>query len=159
MNINTIATSQVDIFSNYPAHKRTERNGISYFDVISISDEAKQAYNNYMLEKVTDSYGLNNDIVSKLNSWFSMWHEGANSTTNTCGKSDYTSKMMSNENLDLKNSIEKQIDKIISEYNYDQFSVAPQEMLDRLRPLQQKLNAISALGSTMQLNEETLNSA
>lgn len=159
MNINAVATSQVDIFSNYPAHKRTERNVISSFDAISISDEAKQAYNNYILEKAADSYELNNDIINKLNSWFNTWHAGANFTTNTCGKSDYTSEIMSNENLELKNSIEKQIDKIISEYNYDQFSVAPQEMINRLRPLQQKLNAISALGGTMQLNEETLNSA
>ena len=94
-----------------------------------------------------------------MNSWFNGWHTGSNLPINQLNKSGETSGNISSENLELKNHIEKEIDKILSEHSYDQFYVAPQEMIDRMRPLQQKLNAISALGGSINLDEYTLNNA
>lgn len=141
------------------SHKKSEENQVSTFDTISISDEAKQAYNKYILEQSQNSFDLNNDIINQLNSWFNGWHTGSNLPVNQLNKSGEASGNISSENLELKNYIEKEIDKILSEYNYDQFSVAPQEMIDRMMPLQQKLNAISALGGSINLDESTLNKA
>lgn len=141
------------------SHKKSEENQVSTFDTISISDEAKQAYNKYILEQSQNSFDLNNDIINQLNSWFNGWHTGSNLPVNQLNKSGEASGNISSENLELKNYIEKEIDKILSEYNYDQFSVASQEMIDRMMPLQQKLNAISALGGSINLDESTLNKA
>ena len=60
----------------------------------------------------------------------------------------------------LKNSIEKEIDRIFDEFNYKVMDgVAPDELMNKIRPLQQKLNAISALGDLIVLDEATLNNS
>lgn len=141
------------------SHKKSDENKTSTFDTVSISDEAKQAYNKYILGQSSNSYDLDNNIINQLNSWFNGSHIGSSLPINQLNKSGEIGGNISSENLELKNSIEKEIDKILSEYDYDQFSVAPQEMIDRMRPLQQKLNAISALGGSINLDEYTLNNA
>lgn len=141
------------------SHKKSEGNQAFTFDTVSISDEAKQAYNKYILGQSPNTFNLNSDIINQLNSWFNGWHTGSNLPINQLNKFGEASGNISSENLEFKNHIEKKIDKILSEYNYDQFSVAPQEMIDRIRPLQQKLNAISALGNSINLDESTLNNA
>lgn len=141
------------------SHKKSDENQTSTFDTVSISDEAKQAYNKYILEQSPNSYDLDNNIINQLNSWFNNWHTGSSLPISSLNKSGDAGGNILSENLELKNSLEKEIDKILSEYDYDQFSVAPQEMIDRMRPLQQKLNAISALGGSINLDEYTLNNA
>lgn len=63
------------------------------------------------------------------------------------------------ENAALKASLEKEIDRHLQEANHRPGEVASPELLNTLRPLQQKLNTISALGSTTVLDEETLDTA
>ena len=157
--INDYSISNVfEVTFSAQSHKKSGENKASTFDTVSISDEAKQAYNKYILGD-SPNFDLNNDIINKLNSWFNGWHTGSNLPINQLNKSGETSGNISSENLELKNHIEKEIDKILSEHSYDQFSVAPQEMIDRMRPLQQKLNAIYALGGSINLDEYTLNNA
>lgn len=59
----------------------------------------------------------------------------------------------------LKSKFEKEIERIIQEENYNSTAVASPELLQKLAPLQQKLNVISELGDSMRFTDHMLEKA
>lgn len=126
------------------------------FDTVSISDEARLAYEN----AATQNNELNDaQLEAKLTKFFNMWHSGADFPVNKNIKVEYGKELLP-ENKQLLNAIEKQIEKILDESNYKiEDGVAPDELISKLRPWQQKLNAIHAIGDVIVLDEAVLNSS
>lgn len=96
---------------------------------------------------------------AQLTRWFNQWYSGANFSAVGGGEADATPGTLLPENAAQKASLEKEIDRHLREANYQPGEVASPELLNKLRPLQQKLNTISALGATTVLDEDTLNTA
>lgn len=63
------------------------------------------------------------------------------------------------ENAALQATLEKEIDRHLYEADHKPGEPVSAELLDKLRPLQQKLNVISSLSSSKALDEETLATA
>lgn len=127
-------------------------------DTVSISEEALAAYRNSLAQVETEpSSGAQH--VAQLTRWFNQWHSGANFSVAGGGEANDSRGTLLPENAALKASLEKEIDRHLLEANYQPGEVASPELLKKLRPLQQKLNTISALGATTVLDEDTLNTA
>ena len=144
------------------ATQRTRRaspsGGSASFDTVSISEEAMAAYRN-SLQKTATGPSQDAETEAQLTRWFTQWHSGANFSDEGIQGEVVSGGALLPENAALKASLEKEIDRHLREANYQPGELASPELLEKLRPLQQKLNAISALGATRILDEETLNTA
>lgn len=127
-------------------------------DTISISEEALAAYRN-SLQKVETEPTSGVQHETQLTRWFNQWHSGANFSVVGGGEVNGSRGTLLPENAALKASLEKEVDRQLQAANYRPGEVASPELLNKLRPLQQKLNTISALGATTVLDEDTLNTA
>lgn len=145
-----------DITSPHMHYRNSTATTNSHIDTVSISDAARAAYKNANTQKndINDA-----QLEAKLITFFNMWHSGPDFPVNKNIHIEYGSEILP-ENKILKNSIEKEIDRIFDEFNYKVMDgVAPDELMNKIRPLQQKLNAISALGDLIVLDEATLNNS
>ena len=145
-----------DISSPHMHYRNSTATTNSHIDTVSISDAARAAYKNANTQKndINDA-----QLEAKLITFFNMWHSEPDFPVNKNIHIEYGSEILP-ENKILKNSIEKEIDRIFDEFNYKVMDgVAPDELMNKIRPLQQKLNAISALGDLIVLDEATLNNS
>ena len=145
-----------DISSPHMHYRNSTATTNSHIDTVSISDAARVAYKNANTQKndINDA-----QLEAKLITFFNMWHSEPDFPVNKNIHIEYGSEILP-ENKILKNSIEKEIDRIFDEFNYKVMDgVAPDELMNKIRPLQQKLNAISALGDLIVLDEATLNNS
>ena len=145
-----------DISSPHMHYRNSTATTNSHIDTVSISDAARAAYKNANTQKndINDA-----QLEAKLITLFNMWHSEPDFPVNKNIHIEYGSEILP-ENKILKNSIEKEIDRIFDEFNYKVMDgVAPDELMNKIRPLQQKLNAISALGDLIVLDEATLNNS
>lgn len=149
------------IFEAQPAQRMrraSARSAGNSGDTVSISEEALAAYRN-SLRKVETETAPGARHEAQLTRWFHQWHGGANFSLAGDGKANALRGGLLPENAALKASLEQEIDRQLQEANYRPGEVASPELLDKLRPLQQKLNTISALGGSTVLDEEVLNTA
>ena len=100
-------------------------------------------------------------IEAQLTTFFNVNHYGPDFHVNKNIKFDtnFSGELLP-ENKILKENLEKQIDNIFANSNYSiDDGPVPQELMDQWMPLYHKLNAIAALGSSIVLDESTLNNA
>ena len=161
MQVSGSYTAIGSIFGVQPAQRvrqASARNTGNSGDTVSISEEALAAYRN-SLQKVQTESSPDEQHTGQLTRWFNQWHSGANFSVAGGGVANVSGGALLPENAALKASLEKEIDRQLQEANYQPGEVASPELLNKLRPLQQKLNTISALGATTVLDEDTLNTA
>ncbi|MBD5627330.1 MAG: hypothetical protein HDQ90_07620 [Desulfovibrio sp.] len=161
MQVSGSYTAIGSIFEVQPAQsmrRAPARSTGSSGDTVSISEEALAAYRN-SLQQVEMEPAARTQQETQLTRWFNQWHSGANFSVAGGGEENGSRGTLLPENAALKASLEKEIDRHLREANYQPGEVASPELLNKLRPLQQKLNAISALGTSTVLDEDTLNTA
>lgn len=162
MQVSGSYTAIGSIFEVQPVHRvrraSARSGGGAGGDTVSISEEALAAYRN-SLQKVETEPAPGAQQEAQLTRWFNQWHNGANFSVAGGGGANASQGTLLPENAALKASLEKEIDRHLQEANYRPGEVASPELLNKLRPLQQKLNTISALGATTVLDEATLNTA
>ena len=155
------ATSRVNnsslTFGN--VHRKVDAAKRASCDSVSISDEARSLYQNSITNTINC---IDNDrrsqVQAKLDRWFKSTHVGANIKINDDAPAIQFGEMLP-ENETIKKDIERQIDEIIKDANYAPPAVASPELIEKLLPLQQKLNAISALGDSMVMTNDILEQA
>lgn len=124
-------------------------------DTVSISEEAA-AYRN-SLKKAEAGTSLDTQSEAQLTIWFDQWHSGAQFSVKSAGEEGgRRAGALLPEHAALQASLEKEIDRHLYEADHKPGEPVSAELLDKLRPLQQKLNVISSLGSRTVLDEETL---
>lgn len=138
------------------AHARGNRTAC---DTVSISEEARVAYAN-SLQASDSGPTLGARQGARLTRWFNQWHAGADFPVNenTLAAARGSGDILP-ENAVTKASLEKEIDRLLSASDYTPGTTASPELLEQLRPLQQKLNVITALGDMQVLDGETLETA
>ena len=157
ISANYSASGIVSVPSAHPQKRTAPPSLGKSFDTVSISPEALLAYKNSSLQKG----GLTNEqLEAKLSTFFNRWHYGPDFPVNENIAIEYGSGELLPENKVLKESFEKAIDKIFADYDYSiEDGPVSQEILDKWRPLVNKLDAIAALGDIMVLDESTLETA
>lgn len=128
-------------------------------DTVSISEEARVASANSLRNSEAAS-SLSVRQEGRLTRWFNQWHTGADFAVNeNTLQTVRGSGVLLPENAALKASLEMEIDRLLGASDYTPGTTASPELLGKLRPLQQKLNAITSLGDMQVLDEKTLETA
>lgn len=147
-----------EISSSQRACRLSARGAHGSCDTVSISEEARVAYRN-SLQNADSGSALDARQEARLTRWFNQWHAGADFPVNENLQAERGAGSLLPENAALKASLEKEIDRLLGASGYAPGTTASPELLEKVRPLQQKLNAITSLGDMRVLDGETLETA
>lgn len=157
ISANYSASGILSVPSAHPQKRASFPSSGTSFDTVSISPEALLAYKNSSLQEG----GMSNEqLEAKLTTFFNRWHYGPDFPVNENIAIKYGPGELLPENKALKETFEKAIDKIFADYDHSvDDGPVPQEILNKWRPLVNKLDAIAALGDVLVLDEATLETA
>lgn len=155
--------------NKHPQTKPTTQVKSSCIDTVYISEEALAAYqksrtsiSNVQQNKYTDvvfSNTMDKEIEERLSKFFNSTHSSSNIVMSGDIILNSGNGELLPENKQLKEQLEREIDKIQQDENYAPPAVASPEYLAKIDPLRQKLNAIAALGDTMIMTNDVLESS
>lgn len=139
----------------------------SSFDRVTISDAAREAYQNSkqsvkaepMSSSAFTKAGLSKEdkeLEATLTDFFNKTHSNAGTIIGGDVVIDLGQGALLPENKELRGKIKAQIEQLLAENPTPAFTVASPELLEKLEPLRQKNDVISALGDKIVVTDELL---